>query len=82
MEEEELRKQRYRYLLYQISNIYNNIESLKSDINSLNGYLSENFVVDDKMLCQDDLFFVLDSIKSISNELRTVVIPSARYKSY
>lgn len=82
MDEETLRKQRYRNLLYSVNSIYNEMTKLNTELNTLNNYLKENFIIDNEYICQSELTDITNTTKTITNELAYTVIPNIRYKSY
>lgn len=80
--EEEIRKKLYRNLLNNTTLIYNEINSLNNDLNSLKETLEDNFIIDNNIICQKELLEIIAETKKITNELRYTVISNIKYKSY
>lgn len=75
-------KLKYRNLFYNVSNINNRLNTVLYKLNELNSYLKDNAMVDNKIIENNNYYFVKNKINNVSNELNCTIIPSLRNKSF
>lgn len=80
--DEDVRKRKYRNLLYQVNGIYNQIDNLSTELNNLTDLLTENFQIDEEIIEQKNINIIQETVADIKQDLKTSILPNIKYKSY
>lgn len=68
-------KIKYKNLLYNVNGINYRINILCEKVDSLNEYLVDNILIDNKIIGKDNYDLVVNKLNAVSNDLNYTVIP-------
>jgi len=76
------KKRRYRNIVYRLYSINNKIETLNSDINSLEDITAKSVIINDKTYNADKITSTQTNLTNASNSIKGNIIPSLNRKIY
>ncbi len=80
MDEQEIRKRKYRRLRSNLKSIKGQLNDLQLEFDSLNSFISKSIFIENKVVDEELFSKARNTMNEVSNELSSVVLPMVNSK--